>query len=54
MEDISILGYEMTEKPLDYDGSALVAQRLAKFHAASIYLQANVCSSLLEYLKISA
>lgn len=42
MEDISVRGYEMTEKCLDFDGAKLVALRLAKFHAASIYLQANV------------
>lgn len=47
LEDLSVSGYEMVEKTLDYDGAKLVAQRIAKFHAASIYLQANVsCDSL--------
>lgn len=42
MEDIAVAGYEMVEKPLDYDGARLVALRIAKFHAASIFIQANV------------
>lgn len=46
MEDISVTGYEMNEKTLDYDGARLVALRIAKFHAASIYLQANVSPHL--------
>ncbi|XP_063706889.1 uncharacterized protein LOC134835833 [Culicoides brevitarsis] len=41
MEDISVLGYEMTEKTLGFDDAKMVASRLAKFHAASMYLQAN-------------
>uniref|UniRef100_A0A336MZ52 CSON010227 protein n=1 Tax=Culicoides sonorensis TaxID=179676 RepID=A0A336MZ52_CULSO len=41
LEDISVTGYEMVEKPIDYEGAKLVAHRIAKFHAASIYIQAN-------------
>lgn len=46
LEDLSVTGYEMLNRTLDYTGANLVAQRLAKFHAASVYLQANVGSNI--------
>ncbi|XP_063709154.1 uncharacterized protein LOC134837698 [Culicoides brevitarsis] len=41
LEDISLFGYEMIRKPADFDGTLQIAQKLAKFHATSMYINAN-------------
>lgn len=47
LEDLSVSGYEMSETTLDFDDANLVATRIAKFHAVSMVLQANVTSVFL-------
>lgn len=42
LEDLTVSGFEMPERTLDFDDAKEVAIRIAKFHAASIHLQANV------------
>lgn len=44
LEDISLLGYEMIGKPPGFEGVLKIANMLAKFHATSMFLQANVRS----------
>lgn len=42
LEDIAQRGYEMLTSLLKLDEAYFVMTRLAKFHAASFYLHANV------------
>ncbi|XP_070509699.1 uncharacterized protein [Chironomus tepperi] len=42
LEDVSMNGYENSSGPLDLDGTKCVAAKLAKFHAASIYIDRDV------------
>uniref|UniRef100_A0A336M177 CSON009903 protein n=1 Tax=Culicoides sonorensis TaxID=179676 RepID=A0A336M177_CULSO len=38
LEDISVDGYEMSGKPVDYETGLKIASTLAKFHATSMYI----------------
>lgn len=43
LEDLSLQGFSIIEKPSeDYEVSKMIAQRLAKFHAASFFLADKV------------
>lgn len=42
LEDISLLGYEMIKKPAGFESVLKIANVIAKFHATSIFLHANV------------
>lgn len=41
-EDATINGYGISSGPLNFEGAKFVAAKLAKFHAASIYLDRDV------------
>lgn len=41
-EDATTQGYGLSAGPLNYEGTKFVVTRLAKFHAASIYLDKDV------------
>lgn len=41
-EDVTAHGYGLLSGPLNFDGTKFVAKKLAKFHAASVYLDRDV------------
>lgn len=41
-EDATTLGFGLSASPLNFEGTKFVVTRLAKFHAASIYLDREV------------
>lgn len=41
-EDAAVNGYGVSSGPLHLDGTKFVASKLAKFHAASVYLNHDV------------
>jgi hypothetical protein len=41
-EDASVNGFGMSSGPLNLEGTKFVVAKLAKFHAASIYLDRDV------------
>lgn len=41
-EDVTLHGYGLSSGPLNVDGAKFVAGKLAKFHAASVYLDRDV------------
>lgn len=41
-EDAAVHGYGVSSGPLHLDGTKFVASKLAKFHAASVYLDHDV------------
>jgi hypothetical protein len=41
-EDATTQGYGLSAGPLNFEGTKFVVTRLAKFHAASIYLDKDV------------
>lgn len=41
-EDATTHGYGLSAGPLNYEGTKFVLKRLAKFHAASVYLDREV------------
>lgn len=43
-EDVTMHGYGLSSGPLNIDGTKFVAGKLAKFHAASLYLDRDVSS----------
>lgn len=44
-EDVTMHGYGLSSGPLNVDGTKFVAGKLAKFHAASLYLDRDVNKS---------
>jgi hypothetical protein len=48
-EDATTLGYGLSAGPLNFEGTKFVVARLAKFHAASLYLDRDVSEKLLFY-----
>lgn len=45
-EDVAMHGYGVSSEPLNIDGTKFVASKLAKFHAASLYLDRDVSMAL--------
>lgn len=41
-QDVTVDGYGLSSGPLNLDGTKFVAAKLAKFHAASLYLDHDV------------
>lgn len=41
-QDVTVDGYGLSSGPLNLDGTKFVAAKLAKFHAASLYLDRDV------------
>ena len=52
-EDVSTHGYGLSAGLLDYEGTKFVVTRIAKFHAASVFLDREVQKYLLFQLLFS-
>ena len=51
-EDVTQSGYGLSSGPLNIDGTKFVASKLAKFHAASVYLDRDVSKFFIKFISL--